>query len=210
MFYPRDLFFYYFALTLTGCYKCINSCHPAVSSHLFSSTLYIQSMYGSGLGLKHTLVYVCTALYRLALLAVEKHGRGGLRRARNNTCTPPPLTHLHRLSPFPPQSHANLWHAAASPRRTVPGRHMWNMTRDRKRTQTNQLYEKKYMRLEGNSIQGGCTRSCQSQCQQCLAYGLFFFFLPFLMETCGKHYRRAPAPCDSPIRCRGSGGRSCS
>ena len=26
-----------------------------------------------------------------------------------------------------------------------------------------------------------------------------------LMKTCGKHYCRGPAPCDSPIRCWGSG-----
>lgn len=26
-----------------------------------------------------------------------------------------------------------------------------------------------------------------------------------LMKTCGKHYCGRPAPCDSPIRCRGSG-----
>lgn len=26
-----------------------------------------------------------------------------------------------------------------------------------------------------------------------------------LMKTCGKHYCGGPAPCASPIRCRGSG-----
>lgn len=31
------------------------------------------------------------------------------------------------------------------------------------------------------------------------------WLMAFLMKTCGKHYCGGPAPCDSPIRCRGSG-----
>ena len=36
------------------------------------------------------------------------------------------------------------------------------------------------------------------------------WIMAFLMKTCGKHYCRGPAPFDSPIRCRGSEGHSCS